>query len=201
MKSINKMTLYLMPVAIALNLVASQIVFALKLPIWLDCIGVVLVAVLAGWIPASIVGIVTGLLVLITNPANIFYLPIFVVTAIVADLLAKYGGYATVLRSIGSGIINGLIAGGTGAIITIMVFGGLSPSGTSIIAGALQQIGAPVWLAALSASIAGDITDKVVTALMIFFIVAALPARTLVKFPRGERQMELMRKKPSHSPA
>ena len=59
-KSMNKMTVYLIPVAIALNIVVSQIVFALKLPIWLDSIGVVLTAVIAGFWPATIVGLLTG---------------------------------------------------------------------------------------------------------------------------------------------
>ena len=71
-KQMNKMTLYVIPIAIALNIVVSNIVFALKLPIWLDSIGVVLTAVISGFWPATIVGVITGLASLITNPSNIF---------------------------------------------------------------------------------------------------------------------------------
>lgn len=183
----SRMTLYLIPIAIALNIVVSNVVFALKLPIWLDSIGVVLTAVLAGFWPAALVGVITGLASLITNPSNIFYIPLFVVTALVASQLARRGGFSTFLRSLGSGIIGGIATGITGSLITILVYGGLSSTGTGIIAGLLRQVGAPSWMAAMGAGVSGDVTDKIITALVVFYILMALPARTLVKFPAGER--------------
>ena len=194
-KSMNKMTVYLIPVAIALNIVVSQIVFALKLPIWLGSIGVVLTAVIAGFWPATIVGLLTGAASLITNPSNIFYIPLFVVTAGVAALLTRKNGYSSFLRSLLSGIINGLATGITGSLITIMVYGGLSSTGTGIIAGVLRQLGAPNWSAAMAAGVSGDITDKILTALIVFYILIALPQRTLAKFPRGEAYLLTREKK------
>jgi energy-coupling factor transport system substrate-specific component len=44
----NTMTWVLIPVAIAINVVIGQIVVLLKLPVYLDSIGTVLVGVLAG---------------------------------------------------------------------------------------------------------------------------------------------------------
>lgn len=190
----NRMTLYLIPIAIALNIVVSNIVFALKLPIWLDSIGVVLTAVLAGFWPAAIVGVLTGLASLITNPSNLFYIPLFVVTAFVAAFLARRNGYSGPLRAVGSGIVNGLATGITGSLITILVYGGLSSTGTGIIAGLLRQIGAPNWMAAMSAGVSGDITDKVITAVVVFTILVALPTRTLVKFPFGESYLKSRRR-------
>lgn len=191
---LNRMSLYLVPIAIALNVVVSNIVFALKLPIWLDSIGVVLTAVLAGFWPAVIVGVVTGLASLITNPSNLFYIPLFIVTAGVASALARRNGYSTLLRSLGSGIVNGLATGITGSLITILVYGGLSSTGTGIIAGLLREIGAPSWTAAMAAGVSGDITDKVITAVVIFYILVALPTRTLVKFPHGENYLRSRKK-------
>ncbi len=178
-KQMNKMTLYVIPIAIALNIVVSNIVFALKLPIWLDSIGVVLTAVISGFWPATIVGVITGLASLITNPSNIFYIPLFVITGGVATILSHYNGYSTFLRSLLSGIIGGITTGVSGSLITIIVYHGLSSTGTGIIAGLLRQIGAPNWLAAMSAGVSGDITDKVITALVVFYILIALPQRTL----------------------
>ncbi|HKG53288.1 MAG TPA: hypothetical protein VKB04_03430, partial [Anaerolineales bacterium] len=54
----NTMTWVLIPVAIAINITIGQIVVLLKLPVYLDSIGTVLVAVLCGpW-----AGAVTGAL-------------------------------------------------------------------------------------------------------------------------------------------
>jgi energy-coupling factor transport system substrate-specific component len=47
-KDFNTMTWVLIPVAIAINVVIGQIVVFLRLPVYLDSIGTVLVAVLAG---------------------------------------------------------------------------------------------------------------------------------------------------------
>ena len=192
-KQMNKMTLYVIPIAIALNIVVSNIVFALKLPIWLDSIGVVLTAVISGFWPATIVGVITGLASLITNPSNIFYIPLFVITGGVATILSHYNGYSTFLRSLLSGIIGGITTGVSGSLITIIVYHGLSSTGTGIIAGLLRQIGAPNWLAAMSA-VSGDITDKVITALVVFYILIALPQRTLAKFPNGEKYLHSRQK-------
>src|SRR5512142_451260 len=55
-KDFNTMTWVLIPVAIAINVVIGEIVVLLKLPIYLDSIGTVLVGVLCGpW-----AGLVTG---------------------------------------------------------------------------------------------------------------------------------------------
>lgn len=193
-KQMNKMTLYVIPIAIALNIVVSNIVFALKLPIWLDSIGVVLTAVISGFWPATIVGVITGLASLITNPSNIFYIPLFVITGGVATILSHYNGYSTFLRSLLSGIIGGITTGVSGSLITIIVYHGLSSTGTGIIAGLLRQIGAPNWLAAMSAGVSCDITDKVITALVVFYILIALPQRTLAKFPNGEKYLHSRQK-------
>ncbi len=52
------LSIVMIPVAIAINIAVGQIIYALKIPLYLDSIGTVLVGVLAGpW-----VGALTGLL-------------------------------------------------------------------------------------------------------------------------------------------
>src|SRR3972149_5342311 len=52
------LTLVMIPVAIALNIAVGQLIYALKIPLYMDSIGTVLVGVLAGpW-----AGALTGLL-------------------------------------------------------------------------------------------------------------------------------------------
>lgn len=57
-RDFNTMTWVLIPVAIAINVVIGQIVVLLKLPVYLDSIGTVLVGVLCG----PIAGLLTGTL-------------------------------------------------------------------------------------------------------------------------------------------
>ena len=56
-------TIVLIPIAIAINIVLGQTVAAvLKVPIYLDSIGTVLVGVLAGPIPGLVTGVLTNLI-------------------------------------------------------------------------------------------------------------------------------------------
>ena len=48
MKKWNKLTIFLIPIGIAVNAVGGQLALALKLPVFLDCIGTFVTAALCG---------------------------------------------------------------------------------------------------------------------------------------------------------
>jgi hypothetical protein len=96
-RDLTTATLTLMPIAIALNIAVASIVVALRLPVYLDSIGTVLVAALAGpW-----AGALTGLL---TNPiwaalpvpggggpTTAFFAPVAAVIGLLAGFWARQG--------------------------------------------------------------------------------------------------------------
>jgi hypothetical protein len=91
-------TLVLIPIAIAINIVLGQTVASvLKVPIYMDSIGTVLVGVLAGPIPGLVTGVVTNLLWTYVLPAPFhsdFAAPFAVVAAWIgffAGLVAQWG--------------------------------------------------------------------------------------------------------------
>ena len=51
MKGVGKLTAFLIPVGIAVNVVGGQIALLLKLPIWLDGIGTILIGGICGLVP------------------------------------------------------------------------------------------------------------------------------------------------------
>ena len=61
-KDFSTMTIALMATAIVLNMVLGQVVSMLKLPIFLDSIGTVLVGILAGPWAGGLTGLITNLL-------------------------------------------------------------------------------------------------------------------------------------------
>jgi predicted membrane protein len=112
----------LMPVAIAINIVIGYLTqTVLKLPIYLDSIGTILVGVLAG----PIAGLVTGAL------SNLIwqYAPVigggtigpFAVTAAVIGVLAGLWGYLGVYRPRPAGGNQLLLAAVIGALVVIVV--------------------------------------------------------------------------------
>jgi len=91
-KDFTTRTLVLMPIAIAINIAIGQLVYLLKLPIYLDSIGTVLVGAIAGpWAGAltgALSNLLWGVLPVVTNT---FAVPFFYV-ALVIGLLAGYFG-------------------------------------------------------------------------------------------------------------
>jgi hypothetical protein len=90
----------LMPVAIAINIVLGYTVqTVLKLPIYLDSIGTILVGVLAGPIPGALTGILSNIIWQYAPGIGGGTIGPFAVTAGVIGLLAGLWGYLGVYRA------------------------------------------------------------------------------------------------------
>jgi hypothetical protein len=90
----------LMPVAIAINIILGATVQQyLKLPIYLDSIGTILVGVLAGPIPGALTGILSNLIWQYAPVIGGGTIGPFAITAGVIGLLAGLWGYIGVYRS------------------------------------------------------------------------------------------------------
>jgi hypothetical protein len=118
-------TIVLIPIAIAINIVLGQTVAAvLKVPIYLDSIGTVLVGVLAGPIPGLVTGVLTNLIWTYVLPAPFhsdFAAPFAVVAAwigLFAGLAAQWGFFRARPNSSW-----GRIA--LAALIVVLVLGGI----------------------------------------------------------------------------
>jgi hypothetical protein len=86
-------TIVLMPIAIAINIVLGQAVAgALKIPIYLDSIGTILVAALAGPIPGALTGFLSNLLwtYVVPPPFNSGPAAAFAVVAVVIGTIAGF---------------------------------------------------------------------------------------------------------------
>ena len=99
-------TIVLISIAIVINIVAGQLVSMLKLPIFLDSIGTVLVGLLAGPWAGGLTGMLTNLIWgMITSPVAAAFSPVAMAIGIVAGLCAKYGLFKTWWLAIISGVI------------------------------------------------------------------------------------------------
>jgi len=119
-------TLALMPVAIAINIIlGAAVANALKIPIYLDSIGTILVGALAGPIPGALTGFVANILWQYVIPPpfqGAVAAPFAIVAAVIgllAGLFARYGA----LRPRPDRPMSQLLAGG---FITVIVIGGVS---------------------------------------------------------------------------
>ena len=117
----------LMPVAIAINIAIGSIVVLLRLPIYLDSIGTVLVGVLAGPWAGALTGLLSNLIWSIlpvpggAGPTAAFFAPVAAVIGLMAGWWASRGIFRLRADDARVGSFLALAAGIGGALIAMLV--------------------------------------------------------------------------------
>lgn len=184
----STLTLVMIPVAIAINIAIGQLIFALKIPLYLDSIGTVLVGVLAGPWAGALTGLLANLIWGLSG-LNVTYAPFAAVAAVIgllAGLFSEAGWLRTWWKVILAGIITGLVAATISAPISAYVFGGVTGAGTDAVVAIFRGIGFGILPASFAQGVSSDPLDKTITYLVVWLIVRALPGRFLDRFPRAE---------------
>jgi energy-coupling factor transport system substrate-specific component len=139
-KEFSTRTLVLIPIAIAINIAVGQLVYVLKLPIYLDSIGTVLVGALVGpWAGAVTGGLANLLWGVIPPPLQNAYSVAFFYVAIVIGLMAGYFGKRGIFEKESPRWLSTLIGAVFFFALTlfIMTFINLNPDGSLPAAGDL----------------------------------------------------------------
>jgi energy-coupling factor transport system substrate-specific component len=188
MKKIDKFSIFLIPIGVAVNFVGAQIAMALKLPVYLDAIGTLVVGALCGGVPGAIVGVISNTINSITYPTYMWYGVISLIYGFVAAFLARRKVFLTLWKTILSCFIFALIGGVLNSIITWILFGFDFGTDTTAIFGLImyENLGFPKFLAELIAAIAMDVLDKFVAVMALFFILKGMPNRFLTKLRQGD---------------
>jgi len=181
----GRLTIFMIPIGIAINFIGGQIALLLKLPVYLDSIGTILVGATCGMLPGAIVGAISNILNSITSPPTLAFGVLSILFGLLAGFLGRRGIFRTWWKALLSAIPFALIGGVLGAIITILVFGGLAVGGGAIVVGLLVAVGLDTNTANFVAQVPMDVLDKVPTVLIVYAIIKGLPKRILSKLPLG----------------
>ncbi len=184
-KGFSTVTLAFIGFAIVLNMAVGQLVALLKLPIFLDSIGTVLVGILAGPVAGGLTGLLTNLLWgLISSPVAAAFAPVAMVIGIVAGLCAKYGLFKTWWLAVIAGIIITVFNAVVAVPIRVYMFGGVTGSGADFLTAYMLALGKDLFGSVVVTVFTSNLLDKVVTALLAWGIVRALPERTVGRLSR-----------------
>lgn len=176
-------TWVLIVVAIVLNIVVGQLVSLLKLPIFLDSIGTVLVGILAGPWAGGLAGLLTNLIWgLISSPVAAAFAPVAMVIGIVAGLCARAGLFQTWWQAIIAGVIITVFNAIVAVPIRLYMFGGITGSGADFVTAYMLALGKDLFGSVIVTVFTSNIIDKVATALLCWGIVQTLPARVKNRF-------------------
>jgi len=184
-KDFSTLTVVLIAVAIVINIAAGQLVSFLKLPIFLDSIGTVLVGILAGPWAGGLTGLITNLIWgIISSPVAAAFAPVAMAIGIVAGLCAKYGLFKTWWLAIISGVIITVFNAIVAVPIRLYMFGGITGSGADFMTAYMLALGKDLFGSVVITVFTANLLDKVITSVLAWGIVKALPVRTLTRFSR-----------------
>ena len=71
-KSIFNSVIILIICGVAINIGGAQLAKALKLPLFLDCIGTILIASIGGYLPGAAVGFLSNMINALNDPTNAY---------------------------------------------------------------------------------------------------------------------------------
>lgn len=183
-------TLGLIPLAIIINSVVGEIVGSIGVPLYLDSIGTVLVAALAGPVAGLTTGALNNVVWGLLNPAA---LPFAAGAALIGYLagvfIHRFGALHSIFSVVGYGLVLGLIGGMVAAPVAAFVYGGTAGVGTGTLVSIFREMGGSLIASVTTQAFISDPVDKVIVLLVSFFTVKALPQRTVRAFaPRDKAQ-------------
>src|SRR5574338_964830 len=128
-RDFNTMTWVLIPVAIAINVAVGQIVLLLKLPVYLDSIGTVLVAALCGpWAGALTGALSNTIWGVAIDPNALPWWPVAFFIGLVAGLCANAGLFKSWWKVVLTGFLIALTAATVSTPIAVYQIGRASAS-------------------------------------------------------------------------
>ena len=184
-KTWSTITLAMIPICLAINYVGAQIAIALKLPMYLDVIGSIMMGAICGPIPGVLLGALSSAINSLSEPTAIAYIPVTVACGLVAGLLGKAGFMKQLWKSLIAGFVLAVAAVAISSPITAFLYGGISGTGNDVIVLGLQAAGMGLLPATLIATLITEFFDKLLSCWVVFFVVKALSDRQLSKFPLG----------------
>lgn len=167
---------------IALNLTVGQVTSALKIPLYLDSIGTILVAVLVGPWSAVLCGSAANLLAAaFGNPMMMFFIPVVAVIGAFTGVIAKLGWFRKWYLVCLGGILQGILAALVSAPISSYLFSGVMMAGTDFLVLYFRSLGNTLMDSVLYQGLASDPADKLVSYVIVFLLVRNLPQRLLAR--------------------
>ena len=181
MRNSKSLKLTIMGIGIALNIIGAFIALNLRLPIYLDSIGTIMV----GFVLGPVYGMATGVLGIVVSGItfdiySLYFAPVQIFTGFFAGYFYEKGlmkGKKLFL----SVFVMTLFVSFTGACLTAYIFGGITSSGSSYIIVILNNLGVNPVVSAFITQFLTDYCDKLVAVLIMLQVVIRLPKNILLR--------------------
>lgn len=186
MKKISTNRITVIALAAVINLVGGQIALLLRLPIYLDSIGTILVGALLGPFYGMIPGLISGILNGITTDIySLYFMPVQLITGIMAGLIFRTSYSKKYKLPVGAMFVTipGTIVS---SCISAFLFGGVTSSGSSIIVLFLRKLGFGMVASVFTVQVLTDYVDRFLAIGIVLALLAAIP-KDMLRRVKGER--------------
>lgn len=171
-------TIAIIPVALILNILLGQIVGAIGIPLYLDAVGTVLVAALAGSRAGLATGALSSVVWALFNPLALPFAAGSALTGWLAGVAIRRGAFRNIFLALISGAVIGLFSGAIAAPVAAFVYGGTAGVGTGALVSLFRELGNSLIASVTWQSFISDPLDKAIVLVLVFLVVRALPQRT-----------------------
>ena len=186
----SMLALLIIPVGVAVNFVGGQLASILKLTMYLDTIGTIFAAMLCGPWVGAVTGGLTNVVTGISNPVNFAFIPVNVIAGLVTGFLARKQMFSVWWKWLISMFVMAWVSIIVSAPIVVLVYGGVTGGGTSIITAAAMAAGANIWAAFFGTEGVFQVLDRIISFLICWAVIKVIPPRTLVKFGCGSNYIK-----------
>lgn len=174
-KKISVRVLTLLGFGVALNIVGAFIALSLRLPIYIDSVGTIMIACLLGPKYAVITGVCGSLVSGMTfDVYSLYFAPVQISTGLLAGLMYQKGFLSGVKTPLGV-LIFALPTSIISSVIAAIVFGGVTSSGSSYIVQILKVLGVGDVASVFITQFFTDYADKFVAVALVGLGVNAIP--------------------------
>jgi energy-coupling factor transport system substrate-specific component len=177
------LALAMIPIGIVINLSIGTLVSILKLPLFVDAVGTILVTLLLGIRSGIISGVLSFLIGgLLVNPNMPWFSGTQAAIAIYIGLMARAGFFRSFPRVILCGIGLGIVTATVSAPVIVKLFGGITGSGSGVITAFFLAAGKSIIKSVLLTGISCEPIDKTIQCLLAFWMLRSLPKKFLSRF-------------------
>lgn len=176
-------SLVLIPIAVGINLIGGTLASTLKLPLFLDMIGTILSAALAGPWVAALVGFLTNIfLALVSNPIYVPYSLVSIAAGLITGYMIKAGLFKKTWGVILTWLVVTFSSVVISSCITIFVFGGATATGTSVLTAGLIAATKDIVKSVFASSMIENLADRAIAFAIAYVLLKRIPKRFLSQY-------------------
>ena len=172
--SVRKMCV--VALAIVLNVIGGQIALMLHLPIYLDSMGTIMIAMLYGpvygMLPPLLYGLVMGF---ILDIYSLYFMPVGLMLGLVTGLVSRYFSLKK-WRMIPGAMLITIPGTIVSAVITAVLFGGITSSGSTVIVQVLNKAGLGLTASVFIVQILTDYLDRLLSLVVVSYLLHVIPS-------------------------